>query len=249
MPRVGADGRRGRLTREGVLRGALTVADAGGLAGLTIRSLATELEVKPMAVYHHVANKDAILDGIVDLVFREIELPVAGGEWREEIRRRAASMREALRRHPWAIVLMESRRSPGAVTLHHHDVVLGTLRRAGFSVELAAHAYALLDAYVYGFALQETTLPFDTSDSAAAVTGSIMGGFAADEYPYLVEIATDYVMQPGYAFGNEFEFGLGLILDGLSDQLARGAAPSSPRRRRASAGPRSPRAGRRGTSG
>jgi AcrR family transcriptional regulator len=225
------------------------VADAGGLTGLTIRSLAAVLEVKPMAVYHHVANKDEILDGIVDLVFREIDLPVSGGEWREEILRRASSMRLALRAHPWAIGLMESRRSPGATTLRHHDVVLGTLRRAGFPVELAAHAYALLDAYVYGFALQEASLPFDRPDSAAEVTGTIMEGFAADEYPYLVEIATHFVMQPGYAFGNEFEFGLGLILDGLSDQLARAAAPSSPRRPRSSAGPRPRRAGRRGTSG
>jgi AcrR family transcriptional regulator len=219
MPERRAASRREPLTRERVLRAALGLADASGLAGLTIRSLAAELDVKPMAVYHHVANKDAILDGIVDLVFREIELPVEGGEWRDEIRRRASSMRRALRAHPWAIGLMESRRSPGAVTLHHHDVVLGTLRRAGFSVELAAHAYALLDAYVYGFALQEATLPFDTSASAADVTGTIMAGFAGGEYPYLVEIATEYVMQPGYAFANEFEFGLGLILDGLGARL------------------------------
>src|SRR6478672_1199360 len=120
-------GTRGRLSRDKVLRAALDVADAHGVAGLTIRSLADALGVKPMSVYHHVANKDEILDGIVDLVFSEIELPTIGADWRQEMRRRAHSARAVLRRHPWAIGLLESRTAPGPATLRHHDVVLGTL--------------------------------------------------------------------------------------------------------------------------
>ena len=148
------------LSRERVLRGAIAVADAAGVGALTIRSLAQHLGVKPMSVYYYVANKDEILDGIVDLVFSEIDLPSPGGDWRSEMRRRAISARRVLRRHPWAIGLLESRKTPGPATLRHHDAVIGTLREAGFSVEMTAHAYALLDSYVYGFALQEAALPF-----------------------------------------------------------------------------------------
>src|SRR3954464_10399544 len=115
---------RARLSRERVLRAAVAVADAGGMGSLTIRSLADELGVKPMSVYHHVANKDEILDGIVDLVFAEIELPAGDGDWRGEMEARPAGARSALRRHPWAIGLLESRTNPGPATLQHHDAVL-----------------------------------------------------------------------------------------------------------------------------
>jgi AcrR family transcriptional regulator len=142
-----------------VLQSAIAIADTAGIGALTIRSLAQDLGVKPMAIYYHVANKEEILDGIVDLVFAEIELPEADGDWRSELVRRASSARRALSRHHWAIGLMESRKSPGPATLQHHDAVLRTLREAGFSVEMTAHAYALLDSYVYGFALQEAALP------------------------------------------------------------------------------------------
>jgi AcrR family transcriptional regulator len=210
------------LSRERVLLAAVTVADAGGLAGLTIRSLAHELGVKPMSVYHHVANKDEILDGIVDLVFAEIELPAAGGDWRAEMQGRAASAREVLGRHPWAIGLLESRTNPGPATLQHHDAVLGSLRAGGLSVELAGHAYALIDSYVYGFALQEAGLPFssDSGEEVAEVAEPMMAQFPEGAYPHLVELAKDYVLQPGYAFGNEFGFGLTLILDGLERMLS-----------------------------
>jgi len=128
-----------RLSTNRVLRGAMAVADAGGIASLTIRSIAQELGVKPMSVYHHVANKDAIIDGIVDLVFSEIELPVPGRAWKPEIRRRSVSAREALARHPWAIQLLQSRTNPGPATMRHHNAVIGTLREAGFSVVVTAH--------------------------------------------------------------------------------------------------------------
>ena len=224
MSATASDSRRERprLSRERVLRAAVSVADAGGIGGLTIRSLATELGVKPMSVYHHVANKDEILDGIVDIVFGEIELPTAGGDWRAEIHRRATSARHVLRRHPWAIGLLESRTSPGPATLRHHDANLATLRAAGFSVEMTAHAYALLDSFVYGFALQEASLPLADPGTVAEVGQPILEHFSTGEYPHLVELATEFVLQPGYDFGNEFEFGLNLILDSLARSLRTG---------------------------
>ena len=207
---------RPRLSRERVLQGAVAVADAGGIASLTIRSLAAELGVKPMAVYHHVANKEEILDGIVDIVFSEIELPTIGGEWHSEMRRRAASAREAMRRHPWAIGLVETRTSPGFATLRHHDAVIGTLRAGGFSVAMTAHAFALIDAFVYGFALSEATLPFNGPDTVPEVAEQMMAQFSPDEYPHLVEFSVEHVMKPGYDYSEEFEFGLSVILDGLA---------------------------------
>jgi len=207
------------LSRGRVLLGALAVADAGGIGSLTIRSLAQELGVKPMAVYHYVANKEEILDGLVDLVFAEIELPSQEGGWRVEIGKRAHSAREVLGRHPWAIGLLESRTSPGPATLGHHDANIGTLRAAGFSVAMTAHAYALIDSYVYGFALQEASLPFEGPDGAAEVAEPMMALMATGAYPHLVELATEHALQPGYDFGDEFTFGLDLILDGLERTL------------------------------
>ncbi|MER7249121.1 TetR/AcrR family transcriptional regulator C-terminal domain-containing protein [Kribbella sp. NPDC000426] len=210
---------RRRLSRERVLRAAVEVADTGGLGGLTIRSLARALDAKPMSVYYHVANKDEILDSIVDFVFSQIELPSADGDWRAEMRRRATSARNVLRRHRWAIGLMESRTTPGPATLQHHDAVIATLRAAGFSQELTAHAYALIDSYTYGFALQEAALPFEGPETVADVAVPIMEHFAAGNYPHLVGMATDYYLKPGYDFGDEFDFGLELILDGLARLL------------------------------
>jgi AcrR family transcriptional regulator len=205
------------LSRERVLRGAVAVADAAGIGALTMRSLATELGVKPMSLYHYVAGKDEILDGIVDLVFSEIELPAADGDWRSQMRRRATSARLALRRHPWAIGLMESRANPGPATLRHHDATLGTLRTAGFSVAMTAHAYALLDSYIYGFALQEAALPFN-SETVTEAAEAIMGVFAG-EYPHLTEMAAEHILRPGYDFGDEFEIGLTVILDALGRSI------------------------------
>jgi AcrR family transcriptional regulator len=207
------------LSRERVLRTAVALADRGGVGSLSMRKLAQELGVEAMSLYHHVANKDDILDGLVDAVFSEIELPSGEAGWRAAMRQRAISARRALRRHPWATGLMESRSTPGPATLRHHDAVLGTLRNAGFSVELAAHAFSLLDSYIYGFALQEANLPFQNPDELAAVAETILGNLPVDEYPYFVEIAVEHALQPGYDYGNEFEFGLDLILDGLGRAL------------------------------
>ena len=213
---------RARLSRERVLRGAIALADSAGLAGLTMRSLADELGVKPMAVYHHVANKDEILDGIVDLVFAEIEVPSTEGEWRSELRRRGVSARAVLRRHPWATPLMESRLNSGPATLRHHDAVIGTLRRGGFSIALSAHAYALLDGHLYGSALQEAGLPFDSPEVVPEMAAAFLAHFPAETYPHLAELTTEHVLTPDYDFGAEFEFGLDLILDGLERLLIAG---------------------------
>ncbi len=207
--------RRTRLSPERVLRGAIAVADAHGIGALTMRSLAQELGVKPMAMYHYFANKEEILDGIVDIVFSEIDLPPADADWRSAVRQRTASARTVLRRHPWAIPLMDSRTTPGPATLRQHDAVIATFRRGGFSIEMTAHAYSLLDSYVYGFALTEAALPFDSSETVPEVAEAILAQFPAEEYPHLVEFATEHVLQPGYDYGQEFEFGLDLILDGL----------------------------------
>lgn len=207
-------GSRGRLSRELVLRTAMGLADTGGIESLTMRKLGVELGVEAMSLYRHVANKSDLLDGMIDSVFGEIDVPETGG-WRAIMRGRAISARVVLSRHRWAIGLMESRSTPGPTTLRHHDSVLGTLRTAGFSVVLAAHAYSVLDSYIYGFALQEPNLPFETEGETKDVTQAIMARFATGEYPHLTEIAVEHVMQPGYSYGSEFEYGLDLILDGL----------------------------------
>jgi AcrR family transcriptional regulator len=206
---------RARLNRDRVLRAAIALADANGIESLTMRKLGVELGVEAMSLYNHVANKSDLLDGMIDIVFTEIDLAAGDIGWRAAMRRRAISAREVLSHHRWAIGLMESRSTPGLATLRHHDAVLGTLRRAGFSVELAAHAYSALDSYIYGFALQEPSLPFDTAAQTAQVAQAIMARFAAGEYPHLTEMVLDHVLRPGYDYGNEFAYGLDLLLDGL----------------------------------
>ncbi|GAB3164332.1 TetR/AcrR family transcriptional regulator C-terminal domain-containing protein [Myceligenerans halotolerans] len=206
---------RTRLSRARVLDAALTVADRDGLQRLTIRSLANELGARPMSVYHYVSGKDELLDALVDVVFEAIDSPDPDGDWREEIGRSAHSARAVLREHSWAIGLLESRASPGPATLRHHDRVLACLLRSGFSTELTAHAYALVDSYVYGFALQEASLPFDGPGAAGDIARPIMEQMGTGEYPAMVEMATNHYLRPGYDWADEFGFGLELILDGL----------------------------------
>jgi AcrR family transcriptional regulator len=207
------------LSRERVLRAAVALADASGLESLTMRRLGEGLGVEAMSLYKHVANKSDLLDGMTDAVFGEIELPEIGSEWRTAMRDRAISARAALNRHPWATALVSSRTSPGAATLRHHDTVIGTLRAGGFSIELAAHAFSAIDSYVYGFALQEATLPFDTVEEAADVAQETFARMAAEQYPHLTEFTVQHVLRPGYDYGAEFEYGLDLILDGLERDL------------------------------
>jgi AcrR family transcriptional regulator len=203
------------LSRDRVLRAAAAFADENGIETLSMRRLAQAVGVEAMSLYNHIANKEDLLDGMIDLVFGEIELPSMEEDWKKAMRQRAISVRTVLARHRWAIGLMESRTSPGPATLRHHDAVLGCLREAGFSLELAAHAYAALDSYIYGFALQERGLPFDTPQETAALAQVMLARFPADQYPHLAEFTFGHVMQPGYDYGDEYEFGLDLILDGL----------------------------------
>jgi AcrR family transcriptional regulator len=202
------------LSRDRVLQGAVQLADQVGMEGLTIRNLAGALGVKPMTIYYHVPSKEAIVDGMVDLVFTEIALPPAGVDWKTAIKTRYKSAREVLGRHPWAAPVMESRTSPGPATLHHHDAVLGCFRRGGLSLELTAHAYAILDSYLYGFALEEAALPGGGQNEIVDLAADLMDAFAGG-YPHLHEFTTQHVMRDGYSFGNSFEFGLDLIIDGL----------------------------------
>jgi AcrR family transcriptional regulator len=216
---------RPALTRDRVLHAAVAHADAHGIDSLSMRKLGEVLKVEAMSLYNHVANKSELLDGMVDLVFSEIDVPGDGGDWKQAMRERAVSARAAMARHRWAIGLMESRRSPGPATLRHHDAVLGVLRAGGFPVALAGHAFAVLDAYIYGFALQEAALPFESGPQTGELAQEIMGGLPPGSFPHLNELMVDYILQPGYDFGNEYAFGLDLILDGLEQALER-AAPA-----------------------
>jgi AcrR family transcriptional regulator len=214
---------RSPLSRERVLVAAVAFADERGIASLSMRKLGEVLGVEAMSLYNHVANKDQLLDGMVDLVFGEIDLPAGKADWKTAMRERAQSARRALGRHPWAITLMSTRTSPGPATLRHHDAVIGSLRAGGFSVSLAAHAFSALDSYVYGFALQEATLPFgDTEEETVEVAKMMAAQVPADEYPHLTEFTVEHILQPGYDYGDEFVFGLDLILDGL-EKIGEGA--------------------------
>jgi len=203
------------LSRERVLHAAIAVADQVGLESLTMRRLGRHLGVEAMSLYKHVASKDEILDGIVDIVVGEIDLPSAEADWKTAMRQRAASARQVLASHPWAIGMMESRAAMGPAALRYTDAVIGSLRAGGFSVEMAAHAFLLLDSYIYGFVVQETSFLFDTSEETAEPAGAILETLPADRYPHLAEMAMEYVTRPGHNYADEFEFGLDLILDGL----------------------------------
>ena len=202
------------LTKERILQKAVDLADRAGLDALTMRRLGAELGVEAMSLYKHVANKDEILDGIVELVVAEIELPADGFDWKETMKARAISARQALSRHSWAVGLLEARGSKGPAALRYLDAILGNLRSNGFSIENAAHAFWLLDCYVYGQVVQETSTPIGTAEEIAASTDSLIEQVTTDQYPYLVEMA-DHSLRSEYSFDNEFEFGLDLILDAL----------------------------------
>lgn len=203
------------LSRHRVVLEAIRLADRDGVDGLSMRRLATTLDAGAMSLYHYVASKEELLDAMVDVVFAEIELPPEGADWRSAMRRRSVSAREVLARHPWAIGLMESRTSPGPAHLRHREAVTACLRRAGFSVVMATHANWLLDAYVYGLALQEASLPFDGADEFADMAEDVfLPQLPPEEFPYLNESAAALVAA-GYDPAGEFVFGLDLVLDAL----------------------------------
>jgi AcrR family transcriptional regulator len=207
---------RPRLNASRVIEEAVSLADEIGIDDLTIRRLATALDVKPMTIYHHVSNKEAIIDGMVDYVFDQVDLPQTDMGWRTAILLRSQSLRRVLAVHRWAPPLMEARTSPGPATLRHHDAVIGCFLGGGFSLEMTAHAYAVIDSYLYGYALQEANLPATGGEEMAELAASMAEQMPMDAYPYLAEFTAEVVLQPGYDFADEFEFGLGLILDGLA---------------------------------
>ncbi|MGL5929027.1 MAG: DUF429 domain-containing protein [Dermatophilaceae bacterium] len=215
---------RTALSRTRVVAAALALADDGGLGAASMRAVAGRLGVEAMSLYHHVRGRDDLLDGMVDAVFAEIHRPAAGGEWRTELRRRSVSGREALRRHPWAVGLMDSRRSPGPGTIAHHDAVLGCLRTAGFDLATTGSAVALLDAHLYGFVLQELALPFETEDELAAIGADILDEEVTAAYPWFTEFARERAMQPGWSFAPEFQVGLDLVLNAVATLLTPDAA-------------------------
>lgn len=215
-------GARRTLTADAVLRAAVELADREGLDAVSMRRLAEALDAGAMSLYHHVPGKDALLDGMVDVVFAEIDAPALDGDWKGALRQRAISTRAALKRHPWAVGVMESRATPGPASLRLHDAVLGCLRRAGFSIADAVHAYSVQDAYIYGHALQEKGFSFQTGEEAARSGERMLRQFEhrAEELPHLIEVVGQYVARGGYDPTREFEFGLDLLLDALERLLA-----------------------------
>lgn len=234
---------RPALTPDRIVDAAARVADRGGLTAVSMRRVGQELGVEAMSLYHHISGKEALLDSLAEWVYLRITTPDPTRPWREAMEQRAHSAREVLTAHPWALGLIESRRSPGPANLAHHDAVLGNLRTGGFPVRLAAHAYSVLDAYVYGFALTEVNLPIQTGTdamemaaelAAAAPTATSTSGTAttsgpastsgtaspAATYPHLFELMGELIGSGDYTYGSaEFDYGLTLILDGLDERL------------------------------
>jgi AcrR family transcriptional regulator len=210
------------LNRERVLKAGLQLADEAGLESLSMRRLGQMLGVEAMSLYNHVASKEDLLDGLADIAIEEIEVSSEGLAWKEAMRRRAISVHEMLVRHPWASSVIESRTNPSAARSRYPEQVVAILRRAGFSPEMALHAFFTLDSYIYGFVVQEENMPSGTPEELAEMAGSILSALPAREYPYLHEIVVDHVMKAGFSYADEFAFGLDLILDGL--ERARDAA-------------------------
>ncbi|MGM0931025.1 MAG: TetR/AcrR family transcriptional regulator [Actinomycetota bacterium] len=210
---------RPALSRQRVVQAAIEHADSAGLDALTMRKVAEMLQAAPMSLYRHVSNRDDLIDAMIDVLFGEIPLPLGSAHWRMAMRDRALALRDLLARHRWAIGLMESRRRPGPANLRHHDAVIGKLRSAGFDVGMVAHAYSVLDGYIYGFALTRMSIPFETTDEMAVMAQDMFEPLPANDYPNLAEFISDHVMKPGYDYREEFEYGLDLILNGLEQAL------------------------------
>jgi AcrR family transcriptional regulator len=207
------------LSRDRIAIAAASVADRAGVAAVSMRTVAKELGVEAMSLYHHVPNKESLLDDLANWVFESIELPTVGDDWREALTNRARSARTVLTAHPWALGMMESRPNPGPALLQHHDRLLGVLMSAGFSAVLAAHAFSAVDAYVYGFALTETSLPFEPGDGAEEAYAAAVAA-PAEQYPYIARSRAELFGDDGYAFADEFDYGLDLLLESLERRIA-----------------------------
>ena len=205
------------LTVDRVVDAGLSLADREGLDGLSMRALASRLGVVPMALYKHVANKDELLDAMVDRVWSEVDAPDRELGWREAMRRRSISLRQAMLRHRWAVGMMEARLRPGLHNLRQHDAMMGCLRLSGFSFRTTVHVTSALDAYVYGFALQEKTLPFETAEESGEVAAQKQEAIPPELallFPHLLEVVAE-LGRAGYDYDEEFVTGLDLLLDGV----------------------------------
>jgi AcrR family transcriptional regulator len=201
------------LTKERMLRAAVRLADEGGIESLSMRKLGQELGVEAMSLYNHVANKDEVLDGIVEMVVNEIDSPPEDADWKTTLRQSAISTHEALMRHPWAARLWwRESESPGQ--LRKAELTLRTLREAGFSEDLTYHGYHVLVAHVLGFTLQALNFPIETKEELQELAAKFLEEFPVDEYPYLAEHIRQHV-HPRESDEGAFAFGLDLILDGL----------------------------------
>jgi AcrR family transcriptional regulator len=213
------------LNRDEILRAAVDVADKGGFDSLSMRNLAGEIGTAPMSLYRHVANKEDLLDGMIDLVFGEVGF-MADGDWRGAMRQRAIAMHDALLRHPWAIGEMESRKRAGPENLRYHNDTMACLREvAGFSFPMAIHAFSVMDSYIYGYAQLEKVLPSDVPTEAEVRRDAVLEANPefAERYPYLTQIPIE-LRKIDYDYSQEFEFGLDLILEAI-ERMGDGETP------------------------
>lgn len=208
------------LSKDLVVRTAVALADRHGLEWLSMRKLADTLGAGAMSLYYYVPNREELVDEMIEVVFGEIEPPPPDVDWKTAMRRRAVSTRAALNRHRWAVGLMEGRMKSGPASIQLREAILGCLRRAGFSVPMTVQAYSVQDAYIYGFALQERGLPFESAEESTGVAEATTQQVAdlAESFPYLAEVVAGHVATVGYDFGEAFAFGLDLILDALDEQ-------------------------------
>lgn len=208
------------LSRERILAAAMPLVDQSGLEALSMRKLALALGVKAMSLYNHIANKDDLVDSLVDRVVSEIELPRLADDWRTAMRQRAISAHAVLRRHPWAVLALMSRINVGPAMLRYIDVTLGCLIEAGFTYEMADRAWNAIDSHIYGFTLQELNFPLEAAEYASAAD-NFVSHIPAGRYPYLNQL-THHVLEGRYDGLHDFNFGLELILSGLEKLRDRG---------------------------
>jgi AcrR family transcriptional regulator len=197
-----------------VVRAAIALADSRGLASVTMRKAARKLGVEAMSLYHYVTDREDLLDGMVDSIIGEIQLP-SGDDWRTAMRQRAISARQVLLAHRWAIGVLDSRSAPGPLTLRHREAVLASLKGGGFSMAMTAHAFVVLDSFIYGFVLQEVSLPIVSTEEFSPMAETVLRDLPVEQYPNLNQMTLEFSQRPDYEFGNEYEVGLDLILDAL----------------------------------
>lgn len=209
------------LTRERVLRAAIALADQDGLPALSMRTLGAALGVQAMSLYNHVADKDDILDGMVDLVVAEIDVPLASDPWKAAMVQRATSAHAVLLRHPWACGLLMSRANVGPAMLRYVDATIGCLEAAGFPLPLVDHAWNAMDSHIYGFTLQKLNFPFQ-ADEYAQVAAAYLPSLSRERYPAMHAL-TVMVVKGEHDGIHDLAFGLNLLLDGLERLLPQGS--------------------------